>query len=118
MAVTIYHNPRCSKSRRTLELVQESGVAHSVVLYLENTPGADEIVNLAKKLGVSVRDLLRRGESEFTAATDLPALEDDEQLAAWLVNHPIVVERPIVVNDETGKAAIGRPPENVIPLLS
>jgi arsenate reductase len=118
MAVTIYHNPRCSKSRRTLELVQESGVAHSVVLYLEQTPSAVEIAGLAKKLGHCVADLMRRGESEFTDATDLPDLDDDERLAEWLVNHPIVVERPIVVNDDTGEAAIGRPPENVLPLLS
>ena len=118
MAVTIYHNPRCSKSRQTLELVQESGVAHTVVLYLEQTPNADEIAGLAGKLGLCVADLLRRGESEFLEATDLPDLTDDDRLAGWLVNHPIVVERPIVVNNDTGQAAIGRPPENVIALLS
>jgi arsenate reductase len=118
MAVTIYHNPRCSKSRQTLELIQESEVAHTVVLYLEQTPNADEIAGIAKKLGLSVADLMRRGEPEFKEATDLPALDDDERLAEWLVQHPIVVERPIVVNDDTGQAAIGRPPENVLPLLS
>ena len=118
MAVTIYHNPRCTKSRQTLELVQESGLAHTVVLYLEQTPSANDISGLAGKLGFSVADLMRRGESEFTEATDLPALDDDERLAEWLAKHPIVVERPIVVNDTTGQAVIGRPPENVIPLLS
>jgi arsenate reductase len=117
MAVTIYHNPRCTKSRQTLELVQESGVEHRVVLYLEQTPSADEIAGLARKLGLAVADLLRRGESEFLEATDLPDLKDDERLAEWLVLHPIVVERPIVVNNDTGEAAIGRPPENVIALL-
>ena len=118
MAVTIYHNPRCSKSRKTLELITESGVAHAVVLYREDVPDARTIVGLAEKLGLSVADLLRRGESEFKEATDLPDLTDDAALAAWVSLHPIVLERPIVVDDESGKAVIGRPPENVLQLLS
>ena len=118
MAVTIYHNPRCSKSRQTLELVQQSGIEHNIVLYLDDPPNAGEIADLARKLGLSVAELMRRGESEFTEAADLPDLADDDRLAEWLAVHPIVVERPIVVNDETGEAIIGRPPENVLPLLS
>jgi len=118
MAVTIYHNPRCSKSRQTLQLITDSGAAHRVVLYLEDSLNAATIVDLADKLGLPVADLLRRGESELKEATDLPDIDDDERLANWLAAHPIVLERPIVVNDESGKAVIGRPPENVSALLS
>jgi len=118
MAVTIYHNPRCSKSRRTLQIITDSGTAHKLVLYLEESPDAATIVGLAGKLGMSVAELLRRGESEFKEASDLPELADDARLAEWVAAHPIVLERPIVVNDESGKAVIGRPPENVSALLS
>jgi len=118
MAVTIYHNPRCSKSRQTLQLITDSGIAHKVVLYLEGPLNAATIVDLAGKLDLSVAELLRRGESEFKEAADLPDLADDARLADWVTAHPIVLERPIVVNDESGKAIIGRPPENVSALLS
>ena len=118
MAVTIYHNPRCSKSRQTLQLITDSGTAHTIVAYLDDSPDAAAIADLASKLGVAVADLLRRGESDFKEATDLPDLSDDAGLADWLAKHPIVLERPIVVNDNSGKAVIGRPPENVLALLS
>jgi len=118
MAVTIYHNPRCSKSRQTLQLITDSGTAHTVVLYIEVPPDGAAIVDLAAKLGMSVAQLLRRGESEFKEASDLPDLADDARLADWLAAHPIVLERPIVINDKSGKAVIGRPPENVSALLS
>ena len=118
MAVTIYHNPRCSKSRQTLRLITDSATAHTVVLYLEDPPSARAIVDLAAKLEMSVAELLRRGETEFKEASDLPDLADDARLADWLAAHPIVLERPIVVNDESGKAIIGRPPENVSALFS
>ena len=117
MPVTIYHNPRCSKSRQTLELISASGVTNTVVLYLQDSPDAATILDLAGKLGLSVADLLRRGESEFKEASDLPDLADDARLAEWLANHPVVLERPIVVNDESGAAVIRRPPENVLKLL-
>ncbi len=118
MSVTIYHNPRCSKSRKTLELITESDVEHTIILYREDSPDSRIIVELAQKLGLPVADLLRRGESDFKEATDLPNLSDDIALAEWLSLHPIVLERPIVVNDESGQAVIGRPPENVLQLLS
>ena len=118
MAVTIYHNPRCSKSRQTLQLITDSGADHTVVLYLDNPPDGATIVDLASKLGMTVAELLRRGESEFKEATDLPDLRDDASLAEWVAAHPIVLERPIVVDDDSGKAVIGRPPENVLELLS
>ncbi len=118
MAVTIYHNPRCSKSRQTMKLIIESGVEHEIVLYEEDTPDGPTIAGLAEKLGLAVADLVRRGESEFKAATDLPDLADNAALARWLSLHPIVLERPIVVDIETGEAVMGRPPENVLRLLS
>ena len=116
MAITIYHNPRCSKSRKTLEIIQTAGVEPEIVLYLKDTPAAGVIVGLASLLGVPVADLLRRGESEFRDAADLPDLDDDSALASWLVSHPIVLERPIVVSGD--RAVIGRPPENVSELLN
>ena len=118
MALTIYHNPRCSKSRRTLELIRNAGVDPTVVLYLQEPPRAADILALAARLEMPVAELLRRGESEFRDATDLPALEDDEALAAWVAEHPIVLERPIVVDAASGQAVLGRPPENVNALLS
>ena len=117
MALTIYHNPRCSKSRKTLEIIRDAGVEPHIVLYLEETPSADRIVAVAGKLDMKVSDLLRRGESEFKEAADLPDLDDDAALAAWLENHPKVLERPIVVDENSGNAVVGRPPENVASLL-
>ena len=117
MAIKIYHNPRCSKSRKTLELIQGAGVEPEILLYLDDTPPAAEIAALAKSVGKPLADLLRRGESAFREATDLPDLADDAALAAWLTAHPIVLERPIVIDTGTGKAVVGRPPENVSDLL-
>jgi len=117
MSLRIYHNPRCSKSRKTLEIIKDAGVEPGIVLYLEDTPAVAEILDMAGKLGKSVADLLRRGESAFKEATDLPDLSNDAALAAWVAAHPIVLERPIVVDTSSGKAVIGRPPENVKELL-
>ena len=117
MAITIFHNPRCSKSRQSLELIIESGASHTVVLYLEDSPTAETVLELAQKLGLPVADLLRRGESDFKEASDLPDLGDNNALAQWLAAHPIVLQRPIVVNNDSGQAVIGRPPENVSELL-
>ena len=117
MALTIYHNPRCSKSRKTLEIIRDAGVEPHIVLYLEETPSADRIVAVAGKLDMKVSDLLRRGESDFKEADDLPDLDDDAALAAWLERHPKVIERPIVVDEDGKRAVIGRPPENVLELV-
>jgi arsenate reductase len=118
MAIQILHNPRCSKSRKTLEIIRNAGIEPEIVLYLEDTPAAAGILALAQQLGKPVADLLRRGESSFKEAADLPDLKDDEALAAWLEKHPIVLERPIVVDTNSGRAVVGRPPENVEALLS
>lgn len=118
MSLTIYHNPRCSKSRKTLEIIRGAGIEPTIVQYLEDTPDAAEILDIAGRLGKSVADLLRRGESSFKEAADLPDLDDNAALASWLETHPIVLERPIVVDNDSGKAVVGRPPENVNELLS
>jgi arsenate reductase len=117
MSITIYHNPRCSKSRKTLELLQESGIAPTIVEYLNTPPGAATTLRHAHLIGIPVADLLRRGEAEFKEAADLPDLDDDAALAAWLEDHPKVIERPIVVDEHNNKAVIGRPPENVLELI-
>lgn len=117
MAITIYHNPRCSKSRKTLEIINAAGVEPTVALYLKDSPDAREILGLADKLGIRVVDLVRRGESTFKDAEELPDLQDDNALADWIAAHPIVLQRPIVVDEESGRAVIGRPPENVLALL-
>ena len=118
MSLTIYHHPRCSKSRKTLEIIQSAGVEPTIVLYLEDTPSAAEITAIADKLGLPVADLLRKGESEYKEASDLPDLDDNAALAIWVEAHPITLERPIVVDTDSGRAVVGRPPENVNELLS
>jgi arsenate reductase len=118
MALKIYHNPRCSKSRKTLEIIQNAGVEPAIILYLQETPSAAEILEVADLLQLPVADLLRRGEAAFKEAEDLPDLADNAALAAWIEAHPIVLERPIVVDTDSGEAVVGRPPENVNALLS
>ena len=117
MTITIYHNPRCSKSRKTLELIEKAGVNPTVVRYLENPPDGGRIQQLAAALGLPVADLLRRNEDDFRNATNLPDLHDDAALANWLAAHPGVLQRPIVIDDDAGIAVIGRPPENVSEVL-
>jgi len=89
----------------------------NIVDYLSEPPSEARILQLADWLECSVLELLRRNEADFKEATDLPALDDDESLAAWVEAHPKVLERPIVVDDEANKAIMGRPPENVQDLL-
>ncbi len=117
MTITIYHNPRCSKSRKTLEIIEKAGIAPRVVRYLDEPPDADRIRELAATIGVPVSDLLRRNEEEYRNADDLPQIDDDASLAAWLARHPRVMQRPIVIDDDSGVAVIGRPPESVAQIL-
>ena len=117
MSIKIYHNPRCSKSRKTLELLEQAGVTPTIVEYLKTPPDAATTLRNANLVGVRVADLLRRGEDEFKQANDLPDLADDAALAAWLEKHPKVIERPIVVDEDAGRAVVGRPPENVLELI-
>jgi arsenate reductase len=112
---TIYHNPRCSKSRQTLQLLQERGVEPEVVLYLETPPDAATLRELLKKLGIEARELLRTGEDAYKelGLKDRDLAEDD--LIRAMAEHPKLIQRPIVVKGD--RAVLGRPPENVLGLL-
>ncbi|AXK38813.1 arsenate reductase (glutaredoxin) [Crenobacter cavernae] len=113
--VTIYHNPRCSKSRETLALLQEKGIEPAVIEYLATPPDAATLSALLGQLGLSPRDFIRKKEAEYEVlGLDDPALSD-EQLIAAMVAHPRLIERPIVVAN--GRAALGRPPEAVLALF-
>lgn len=115
MSATIYHNARCSKSRQTLALLEENGVEIEIVEYLKTPPDAATISSLLQKLGLSPRELMRKGESVYKELElKNPDLSDDDLIAA-MVEHPILIERPIVVIGE--KAVLGRPPENVLDLI-
>ena len=110
---TIYHNPRCSKSRQTLAILRDRGIEPEVIEYLAAPPSTEELKDILSMLGMAPRQLLRKKEAA-AAGLDDPAL-DDEALIAAMVANPIVIERPIVVAG--GKAALGRPPECVIDIL-
>lgn len=115
MSVKIYHNPRCSKSRQTLQLLEEKGVNAEIVEYLKDAPSKTELESVLTLLALSPRDLMRKGEAvyaELNLSDD--ALSNDQLIAAMLEN-PILIERPIVLAN--GKAAIGRPPESVLDIL-
>ena len=112
---TIYHNPRCSKSRQTLELITKQGVEPSVVLYLETPLSAQTIAALLEKLGISARQLLRRGEQAYKEQNLADSNLTEEQLIEAMVKTPKLIERPIVVNGDN--AIIGRPPELVLEIL-
>jgi arsenate reductase (glutaredoxin) len=113
-AVTLYHNPRCSKSRKTLELLEEHGVHPKIVLYLESPLTRAEITGLLGKLGLTAGQLVRRGEDEYKAS-GLGKDASDEEILVAMAKHPKLIERPIVVRGN--KAVLGRPPENVLALL-
>ncbi len=112
--VTIFHNPRCSKSRNTLALLEENGVTPEVVLYLETQPDAAEIRSLLKKLGIGAHELVRKGEEEFKTC-GLTADSSESDIIAAMAAHPRLIERPVVVKGN--RAVLGRPPENVLDLI-
>jgi arsenate reductase len=112
---TIYHNPRCSKSRATLELLTARGFAPRVVNYLETPPTIAEIEKLLDMLGVEPRELMRKEEDEYSALGLADAKRTREQLVAAIATHPRLLQRPVVVFG--GKAAMGRPPEAVLAIL-
>ena len=115
MSVTIYHNPRCSKSRQTLALLRDNGVEPKIVEYLQTPPSTAELKKILGQLGLAPRELMRRKEAEYKAN----GLDDDglgeAELIAAMVAHPKLIERPIVLAN--GKAALGRPPESVLRIL-
>lgn len=113
-AIEIYHNPRCSKSRATLALLQERGLAPTVIEYLQAPPTATQLRALVRKLGIKPEALVRRGEDIFKSTYAGKSLSDAQWIEAML-QHPILIERPIVVVGDC--AAIGRPPETVLGIL-
>ncbi len=115
MGVTIYHNPRCSKSRQTLQLLNDKGIEPEIIEYLSTPPNAATLDGFLGKLGMDPRELMRRKEEPYTALNLADEALDRAALIAAMVENPILIERPIVVND--GKVAIGRPPESVLEIL-
>lgn len=115
MSVTIYHNPRCSKSRQTLALLQEKGVDCTVVEYLTTPPSAAQLQTIIQQLGFdSARQLMRTKEVQYKEL-NLADEQDENALIDAMINHPKLIERPIVVKQD--KAVLGRPPENVLALI-
>jgi arsenate reductase len=115
MTVRILHNPRCSKSRATLALLQEKGIDPEIILYLETPPETKQLAEIGKMLGVSPRDLLRQGEAEYAELGLASSELDDQHILQAMHDHPKLIQRPIVLNK--GKAAIGRPAESVLAIL-
>ncbi|MGH1349945.1 MAG: arsenate reductase (glutaredoxin) [Methyloligellaceae bacterium] len=113
--VTIYHNPRCTKSKATLKLLQSKDIEPEVIEYLENPPSVDELTDILLMLDVSARDIMRKNEAIYKELELGDESLDDTALLNAIVHHPNLMERPIVVNGE--KAAIGRPPEKVLDIL-
>jgi arsenate reductase len=115
MPVTLYHNPRCSKSRKALELLREHGMEPEIVLYLENPPSRTRLKELLRLLGFGPRELLRKGEDAYRSLKlDDPGLSEAKLIAA-MVENPVLIERPIAVAGR--RAVVGRPPERVLEIL-
>lgn len=112
--ITIYHNPRCSKSRQTLELLQSKGVEPEVILYLKNPLNQSTLTSLLTKLGISAHELIRTSESEFKENFGQRGLTETQCIQA-MIDYPKLMQRPIV--EAGGRAVLGRPPENVLDLI-
>ena len=115
MSISLYHNPRCSKSRETLALLQQQGITPIVVEYLKTPPTRQQLLHIIQQLNIAPRDLLRRNEAEYKALNLKDTNLSDDQLIDAMLAHPRLIERPIVLANN--KAAIGRPPEAVLEIL-
>ncbi len=115
MHVTFYHNPRCSKSRQTLELLQTKTVDINVIEYLKTPPTQTQLIEILHKLNFTPRQLMRKTEALYSELNLSDETLTFEQLVDFMVQNPILIERPIVFTNE--KAVIGRPPENVLLIL-
>ena len=111
----IYHNPRCSKSRQTLEILNQKAVNTEVVLYLENPPSIEEVTSILQKLGLDPRDVIRKGEEEYKLLNLKDQSLTENELITFMSENPKLIERPIVIKGN--KAVIGRPPENVLSII-
>lgn len=114
-SITIWHNPRCSKSRQTLQLLRDRGIEPTIVEYLKTPPSEAELSSALNALGIEPRDLMRRKEAPYKELS----LDDDgltrDELVAAMAENPVLIERPVVFRGN--RAAVGRPPENVLELL-
>ncbi|WP_079201298.1 arsenate reductase (glutaredoxin) [Pseudomonas sp. CC6-YY-74] len=113
--LTLYHNPRCSKSRGALQLLEERGLTPTIVRYLESPPSAAQLSDLLGKLGIGARQLLRSGEDDYRTLNLADPGLSEAQLIEAMVAHPKLIERPILIVGS--KAVIGRPPEKVLEIL-
>jgi arsenate reductase len=113
--VIIYHNPKCTKSRQTLALIEEAGIKPKVIEYLRNPPTVNELAAILKKLKITVRELMRKNESVYKELDLADESLSERILLKAMVEHPILIERPIVINGN--KACLGRSPENVLEIL-
>ena len=116
MTIKIYHNPRCTKSRLSLELVQEKGFDPEVIEYLKTPPTEKEISEILKLLGMTAREVVRKGEAIYKEKNLADASVSEEDLIKAMHENPILIERPIVIIDNK-RAVIGRPPENILKIL-
>jgi arsenate reductase len=115
MSITIFHNPRCSKSRATLELLKENQQEPEIVEYLKSPPSREQLVTILKQLGMEPRDLMRKHEAPYKKNNMDDPLLSHNQLIDLMIQNPILIERPIVIHQD--KVTIGRPPENVLQIL-
>ncbi|CAE6905212.1 putative oxidoreductase YfgD [Pseudomonas marincola] len=114
--LTLYHNPRCSKSRSALQILEERGLTPTIVRYLETPPSADELTALLRKLDMPARSLLRTGEEEYKALNLADATLTEQQLIDAMAANPKLIERPILIAGD--RAIVGRPPERVLEILA
>lgn len=114
--LTLYHNPRCSKSRSALQILEERGLTPTIVRYLETPPSADELTALLRKLDMPARSLLRTGEEEYKALNLADATLTEQQLIDAMATNPKLIERPILIAGD--RAIVGRPPERVLEILA
>lgn len=114
-AVTLYHNPKCSKSRQTMSLLEQQGITPTIVNYLDTPPDAATLTTMLKMLELEPRELMRKGEAEYTGLKLDNTELSREQLIQAMVENPRLIERPIVIKGN--KAVLGRPPEQVLTIL-
>jgi len=112
---TIFHNPRCSKSRSSLAILNEQGLEPEIRLYLENPPSEEELISILAMLNISARDLLRKGEPDYKTLNLANPDVSETEIIKVMTEYPKLIERPIVIKD--GKAVIGRPPELILELF-
>ena len=113
--VQIYHNPRCSKSRQTLDILKQKGISPDIILYLDEVPTKEELTSVIKKLNIPSQDLLRKNEDCYTEFLEERGLPSYDDAIDWMIECPKLIERPIVINGDNAK--VGRPPESVLDIL-